>query len=237
MYKEKKILAVISARGGSKEVPKKNIKELAGQPLISYTINESKLSKYIDKLIVSTDDQDIKKVSEDLNCEVPFLRPKYLSSDSAKSVDLLKHAYEFYEEKYDYLVLLQPTSPFRKYQDIDKCIRLCIDQKVTSAVTISETAKTPFWMYTLKNQTLSPVIQSKKKISRRQDVEKVYSLNGSVYVLDANFLSGDLINEDTLGVIVNSLRSMDLDSEIDFLYSEFLILNNHVQIRKNVTNE
>ncbi|MBK87053.1 MAG: hypothetical protein CMC86_07660 [Flavobacteriaceae bacterium] len=231
MYKNKKILAVISARGGSKGIKKKNLSHLGGKPLISYSIEESKFSKYVDHLIVSTDSEEIKKVSKNFGCEVPFLRPKHLSGDSSKSIDLIRHASKFYKGYFDYIVLLQPTSPFRISKDIDKCIKLCVDRKVSSVTTISENNKNLQWMFYLQKEKLLPVLKLKKMPTRRQDTKKTYTLNGSVYVIDKNFLSKDLVNSDTLGVKIPELRSLDIDEEIDLEFANFLFMKNRVDGR------
>ena len=132
MYEGKKFLAVIPARGGSKGVPRKNIKMLAGKPLIAWTIDEAKKSKFIDTCIVSTEDEEIKKVAENCGGCVPFLRPAELAQDSTPGIEVILHAMEKFPD-YDYIVLLQPTSPLRLVEDIDGAIEFCIKQKSNSA--------------------------------------------------------------------------------------------------------
>ena len=125
MYKQKKILAIIPARGGSKAIPKKNIIDLLGKPLLYYSVKSAKESKYIDKVIVSTDDDEIAEIGKKLGADVPFLRPEEISGDKAKSIDAFIHAIkelEKLEEKYDYILLLQNTSPLRQSWHIDEAI-------------------------------------------------------------------------------------------------------------------
>ncbi|CEO88250.1 acylneuraminate cytidylyltransferase family protein [Syntrophaceticus schinkii] len=126
MYKGKKILGLIPARGGSKGLPGKNIKPLCGKPLIAWAIEQGLASKYLDKVIVSTDDEEIAKVSRSFGAEVPFMRPGELATDAAKTIDVVVHALEFLKQRggleFDYLALLEPTSPLRKNGDIDKSI-------------------------------------------------------------------------------------------------------------------
>ena len=232
MYKNKKVLAVIPARIGSKGIKKKNLSLLNGEPLIGHSIKESKLSKYIDQLIVSTDSKEIKKVTESYHCEVPFLRPKHLSQDVSKSIDLMRHASKFYDNYYDLIVLLQPTSPFRLHGDIDKCIRLCVDRKVSSVTTISENNKNPHWMFYLEDKKLLSVLNQKKIPSRRQDIKKTYALNGCVYVIKKDFLTKELLNEDTLGVIIPKIRSLDIDEEVDLKIANFLFSSNLIKEKR-----
>ena len=125
--KNKKIIAVIPARGNSKAIPKKNIYKILGKPLIYYTINEAKKSKFITYILLSTDSKKIKKIAEKIGAPAPFLRPKNLSTDFVPSLPVVKHAVNFMEkikgEKYDYILMLQPTSPLRKFKDIDDSIK------------------------------------------------------------------------------------------------------------------
>jgi CMP-N,N'-diacetyllegionaminic acid synthase len=127
MYKNKKILAIIPARGGSKGLPNKNIVDLNGKPLIGWTILQAKNSEAIDRCIVSTDSKEIYKISKDLGGDVPFIRPAELASDSTPMTSTLIHAMQSISEKYDVIVLLEPTSPLRKQNDIDRGIRMLID--------------------------------------------------------------------------------------------------------------
>ena len=128
MLNGKTILAIIPARGGSKGIPRKNIKPLAGKPLIAWTIEEAKKSKYIDRLILSSEDEEIIRIAKKWGCEVPFVRPKEFAEDETSGIEPILHAIETLSEKYDYVCLLQPTSPLRTVNDIDGCIKKCIDR-------------------------------------------------------------------------------------------------------------
>ena len=137
MYNGKTFLGIIPARGGSKGIPQKNIRVVNGKPLIQYTIEEAKNSKYLDRVIISTDDQDIEKVSVSVGGEVPFLRPKEFATDEAKTIDVLIHAVTELRKQgfsYDYLVLLQPTQPLRKSWHIDNAIKKIVDNNEESLV-------------------------------------------------------------------------------------------------------
>ena len=159
MINNNKILAVITARAGSKRLPDKNILDLAGKPLIAWTIEPAKQSKFIDKIIVSTDSIKIKNISEKYGVEVPFIRPKELASDSASSISVLKHAILFYKNKFDYIVLLQPTSPLRKTLDIDNAIKM-LGEKTEAIVSVCETEHSPLWTNVLpKDLSMSNFIK------------------------------------------------------------------------------
>ena len=226
MYEGKKFLAVIPARGGSKGVPRKNIKMLAGKPLIAWTIDEAKKSKFIDTCIVSTEDEEIKKVAENCGGCVPFLRPAELAQDSTPGIEVILHAMEKFPD-YDYIVLLQPTSPLRLVEDIDGAIEFCIKQKSNSAVSVTLTERSPYWMYTLnENNIMTPVLKAPQdKIYRRQLLPKVYQLNGAVYVSAKDFLKKNraFISPETLGYIMPAERSYDIDTILDFKTVEFII--------------
>ena len=142
MIKNKKILAIITARGGSKSIPYKNIVKVNGQPLISYIIKAALASKLTDEVIVSTDDIKIKKVAEQYKAKVPFIRPKKLASNTAKSIDVLVHGLKEMEKlnktKYDYIICLQPTNPFLSGKNIDESIKLAAKHKADSVTSVYE---------------------------------------------------------------------------------------------------
>ena len=226
MYEDKKILAIIPARGGSKGVLRKNIRELCGKPLIAWTIDAAKKSRYIDTCVISTEDEEIKKVSESYGGYVPFMRPSEFARDDSPSIDAILHAVDNMPG-YDYIVLLQPTSPLRIAEDIDGTIELCFKGKSLSAVSVTESEKSPYWMYTL-NETgeMSPVLTiDKEKSYQRQKLPKVYRLNGAVYVAEKNFLKKNrgFIDAETLGYVMPASRSSDIDSILDFKLAEFIM--------------
>lgn len=226
MYKDKKILAIIPARGGSKGVPRKNIKNLFGKPLIAWTIEEANKSKYIDACIVSTEDEEIKQVAEKFGGSVPFLRPAELAKDDTPSIDTVLHVVDKMPD-YDYIVLLQPTSPLRIVDDIDGAIEFCIERQSKSAVSVTTVPHSPYWMYTLneKNEMSAVLKMPAEKFYRRQNLPEVYQLNGAVYVTEKEFLQKNrgFIDSKTLGYIMPSERSADIDTPIDFLFVETLL--------------
>lgn len=218
-----KILAIIPARGGSKGVPRKNVRDLAGKPLISWTIEEAKKSKYIERLILSSEDDEIIEVAKQYGCEVPFKRPIGLAQDDTASIDVILHTIEQCPN-YDYVVLLQPTSPLRTVVDIDGCIEKLLNSHAPSCVSVTEPEKSPYWMYTLEDEKLKPLIEQDKQATRRQDLPNVYALNGAVYVAKVEYLlKGNLfLTKDTQSYIMPQDRSYDIDTEMDFRICEFL---------------
>jgi N-acylneuraminate cytidylyltransferase len=223
MYKGYKILAVIPARGGSKGVTRKNVRELNGKPLIAWTIGQAVQSRYVDRVIVSTEDAEIGEVARHAGAETPFIRPQSLATDTATGVDVLCHAVENAGSACDYVLLLQPTSPLRSVADIDDSISKCIDEQLSSVVSVSEATKSPYWMYHMSESgTLSSIID--ETASNRQQLPRSYVPNGAVYVLKASTLlkNRKIINDDTRGYTMPSERSFDIDTELDFVICEFL---------------
>ncbi|MFZ3122402.1 MAG: acylneuraminate cytidylyltransferase family protein [Thermodesulfovibrionales bacterium] len=226
-YKKLKVLGIIPARGGSKGMPKKNIRHLLNKPLIVWTIEQALKSKYIDRVIVSTDDPAIAKISRKHGADVPFMRPAELATDKAKSIGAVFHALLSLPEKYDYVVLLQPTSPLRTADDIDACVKLCMSKGGNSCVSVTESEKNPHWMYSLnKNGRMHKLIQTEKTIDRRQDLPKVYALNGAIYVAQVDWLLNNkaFVTDETYAYIMPKERSVDIDNDLDFRFAEFLLL-------------
>lgn len=219
------VLAIIPARGGSKGVKRKNIREVAGKPLISWTIEEAKKSRYIDRLVLSSDDLEIIEIAKEWGCEVPFVRPKALAHDHSSGLDPVIHAINEIPG-YDYIVLLQPTSPLRIVDDIDTCIENCIREEADSCVSVTESNKSPYWMYKFDNDgRISPVIKTEQNISRRQDLPKAYKLNGAVFVSKCNSINKNLsfITDNTIAYLMPEKRSLDIDTELDIKVLELII--------------
>ena len=155
-----------------------------------------------------------------------FWRPIELAQDDTPGIDPILHAIENLSEKYDYVVMLQPTSPLRRNDDIDNCIELCIKQKYCACVSVTKPDKTPYWMYSLdENGRMLPLIPMEKPIIRRQDLPEVYSLNGAIYVAQTAWLLSNktFLTHETHAYIMPEERSVDIDSDIDFRFAEFLM--------------
>ncbi len=180
MYRNKKILAMIPARGGSKEIPGKNIRLVAGKPLIAWTIEAAAASRYVDRVIVSTDDRLIAETAEGCGAEVPFLRPAELASDDAPIEAPALHAIENLPG-YDYLATLQPTTPLRGAETLDACIAYALDRNASACASMTEPAHKPYWMYRIReDRTIEPLM--KDKYPSRQLFPKYHTLNGAIYL-------------------------------------------------------
>lgn len=232
MISGRKILGIIPARGGSKTIPRKNVKVLAGKPLIAWTIEAAKKSQYLDRLILSSEDAEIIEVAREWGCEVPFVRPVELAQDDTPGIEPVIHAINTLGEKFDYIVLLQPTSPLRTINDIDSCIRCCIQENAMVCVSVSETDKNPYWMHSLdERQRLCPLMPEGPSIERRQDLPTVYAENGAIYMAQTDYLlrTKNFITEDTLAYVMPADRSWDIDKEIDFLFCDLIKTNQSEQ--------
>lgn len=224
MSKSMKVLAIIPARGGSRRVPRKNIKPLAGKPLIAWTIQEALLSKSIDRLVVSTDDPEIARVAQAYGCEAPFLRPTELAQDDTPGILPILHAMENIGPEYTHVLMLQPTSPLRIAEDIDTCLTVAI-QAQAPVVTISEPLTTPFHCYTQEtNGTLNKLVDL--ELRRTQDYPPVYALNGAVYVASYDWLKREqtFLTHETVGSIMPQERSFDIDTDLEFALCEYLLM-------------
>lgn len=221
-----KILAIIPARGGSKGVPKKNIKELNGKPLIAYSIDEAKKSKYIDRLVVSTDDLDISSISKEFGAEVPCLRPENLATDKSPTIDCITHMINFLREKEnyipDYVCLLQCTSPLRTYNDIDGTIEKALSLNVDGAISVCEAEVNPYWSNIFNGDKLEYFINEGKQITRRQDLPKVYRINGAIYCIKTDILLkyNTFETDNVTGYVMSNRNSIDIDDYIDFKLAE-----------------
>lgn len=228
--KKSKILAIVPARGGSKGLPKKNIKSLVGKPLIYYTLNEAKKSQYLTKIVVSTEDNSISNISKKYGIQV-IKRPLSLSKDNSKSIDVVKHVILFLEknEKFipDVIILLQPTSPLRLSSDIDKAIKKFLSNDCDTVVSMTETHFPPFGIYSLKNKNVKPILKNPKNIFRRQDSKNFYQINGAIYISTKNFImkKNSMLGKKILPYIMPIERSIDIDSKIDFLMAKFFLRN------------
>ena len=227
-----RIAALIPARAGSKGLPGKNIKPLAGKPLIHWTLDAALASSQISETIVSTDDNGIAELARQAGVMAPFLRPAALSTDTASTVDVVLHALDYLHD-YDYLVLLQPTSPLRTTDDIDSAIRLMVSKSVTSCVSLCTASKHPNWMYNIDDRDMLVSVtnsepNSQETGNRRQDQMPVYVLNGAIYVTEiAGFKNHrTFIRHDTVGYVMPVERSVDIDTSLDFQIAELLIKNN-----------
>ena len=223
----KRVLGLIPARGGSKGIPRKNIALLAGKPLIAWTILAAQASKYLDRVILSSDDLEIIAVAEKWGCEAPFIRPSELARDETPGIEPVLHALAAVGEAYDYVVLLQPTSPLRSAQDIDGCLEHCRLLRAPACVSVSEPDKSPYWMYTIDaGEHLMPLLAG-AQYQRRQDIPPVYALNGAVYVADCCWLQQHrtFVTPETVSYRMVPEHSIDIDTKLDLMACELLLTN------------
>jgi CMP-N,N'-diacetyllegionaminic acid synthase len=219
-------IAVIPARGGSKGIPRKNIVPFAGKPLICYTIEAALRSRYLKRVIVSTDDADIAKVATDCGAEAPFLRPPNLSQDYTPSVSVLKHAVNIIEESQgslcNFVVLLQPTSPLRSEKYIDLAIEKMLETSADSVISVCEVRHHPFWNFVAHEDRLHSLLPNCDKSSRRQELPQTYSPNGAVYVVKRGVLFNEntVFGKDLRGIIMPAEESIDIDEYYDWFLAE-----------------
>lgn len=222
-----KPLVVIPARGGSKGVPRKNIKLLQGKPLIKYTI-EAARALFDDSIIcISTDDQEIKEVVEQMGLRVPFVRPECLASDTAGTYEVLLHAISYYEGLGYYpdtLILLQPTSPFRTAKHINEALQL-YNSDCEMLVSVKETKSNPYYVLREENQEGWLVKSEEANFIRRQDCPKVYELNGAIYIMNINVLKQRAPHEfaKVRKYEMDEMSSHDIDSMLDWKIAESII--------------
>ena len=222
-----KPLVVIPARGGSKGVPGKNIKILGGKPLIQWTIEEAR-KVFPDELIcVSTDDNEIKEIVEKAGLRVPFLRPGELATDTAGTYEVLIHAINFYEQKGYFpnvLILLQPTSPFRKAEHIKEALTL-YSNDIEMLVSVKETKVNPYFVIREEGENGFLIKSKESSITRRQDAPKVWELNGAIYIINVESLKKKPLSQFLMvkKYVMDNISSHDIDDQLDWLLAEILI--------------
>ncbi|MBT6047213.1 MAG: acylneuraminate cytidylyltransferase family protein [Candidatus Scalindua sp.] len=235
MYKDNKILALIPARLESKGLYQKNIRILAGKPLVSWTIEQARLSQYIDDVIVSTESEEISEICQEYGAKVPFLRPKELAQDDTDMIDVIQHVLKSLQNQnqyYDILVLLQPTSPLRLSIDIDKSIDMFSSRNVKAIVSVCEADHRDYWRNTLpEDGCMKGFIKKGDVDTHRQQIPMYYRFNGALYVADFEYLDNQkgFFGEMTYSYIMPQIRSVDIDTEFDFAFAEFLLQENRLK--------
>jgi len=221
----KKYLAIIPARGGSKRLPNKNILFLNGKPLIEWTIQAAKKSKYIDNIIVTSDSDKILEIAKH-NDVLALKRPQELATDYATTVDVIKHVLTEFNE-YEYIVLLQPTSPLRNEKHIDEAIEMLETKKADAVVSVCEMEHSPLWSNILHSDlSMKNFLREEIKNKRSQDLEKYYRLNGAIYICKKDkFLQENtlFLKDNIFAYIMDRKSSVDIDDEVDFKLAEVLI--------------
>lgn len=225
MNKTPSFLAIIPARGGSKRLPKKNSLLLNGEPLIAYTIEASLQSNYITKTIVSSDDDEILNIAKKYGSDI-IKRPDDLATDTSTSYDAIEHTILNQKKRYDYIILLQPTSPLRTYKDIDKAIELLINKDADAIISTCEVDHPVQW-----NMQIDETLDMSKSIQtinskRSQDQTKYYRLNGAIYIANTKKLLEEktfFLSKNIYSHIMKKEDSIDIDDELDFIIVKNII--------------
>ncbi len=243
MIADKKVLAIVPARAGSKGLPGKNIKPLNGLPLLAWPIKAALDCDLIDNVILSTDSQEFADVAAEHGANVPFLRPSEFASDTASSMGFIIHALDYYAEQgeyYDYLVLLEPTSPLTETRDIDQALQSLNDSEGAQAIVGVSLLETAHPVYTVKianDGLIKPYMSdSFAELPRRQDLEPFYCLDGSLYIstVDALRQKKSFCHDKTLPFVMPKYKSFEVDDPIDFICIEAVMINiDHMKKARN----
>lgn len=220
-------LVVIPARAGSKGIPNKNIKLLKGNPLVYYTIKVALEIFPKDNICLSTDSKEIIDIAKELGLQPPFIRPKILANDYATTYDVLIHALTFYikrNRKFEKLLLLQPTSPFRRVEHILEAMQL-YSENIDMVMSVKEADANPYFVLYEENNEGYLQKSKKGKFFRRQDCPKVWQANGAIYIynVDSLVIKNPLRFEKVIKYEMNPIHSLDLDTNLDWEFAEFLI--------------
>lgn len=224
MIEGKTVLAVIPARGGSKGVPRKNLADLAGKPLIAWTIEAARGSKFIDRTILSSEDREIIDAARKLGCEVPFVRPADLATDEASGAETVAHAMSVVGDC-NYVVLLQPTSPLREPEDIDRCIERCVTRNANSCISFAPLTKPLEWLFHIDGEMDPTPVFEVGSLGRRQDWNTAYHPNGAVYVAKASWFleRRSFYGPGMCAYLMPPERSLDIDTPYDFRLARQLL--------------
>lgn len=238
MIEGKRILALVPARSGSKGLPMKNIRLLHGKPLLSWPIDAAKRSRYVDRVVVSTDSEEYARIAQVAGAEIPFLRPPELSVDTAPSIAFILHALDMLDavgDKYDYLVLLEPTSPLTEASDVDAALEALEAHRADAdaIVSVAELVSThPAFAVSLDRKGLIHPYASQcfGQLSRRQDIQPLYSLDGSLYISTPEALRSyqAFCHERTLSHLMPRYKSFEVDDLVDFICIEALLAQRDV---------
>jgi len=241
MFNNKRILSIVTARSGSKGLPNKNIKKLNGKPLLAYPIIAASESHYVDKIILSTDSNEYAQIGESYGATIPFLRPDDLASDNASSIDVIIHALDYLSEKkddYDYVLLLEPTSPLTDGANIDSAIEMLYESADIASslvgVSLMETQHPIFSVQRNDDGLITPLYSTSfKSMPRRQDLEPIFALDGSLYLssVDAIYSEKNFCHKKTLGMVFDRYKSFEVDDMLDFICIEALL--KYYDVKKN----
>lgn len=227
MIEGKRVLGVIAGRGGSVGLPRKNVLDLGGRPVIAWSVAAARQSALLDRTIVSTDDDEIAETAKAWGADVPFMRPPALATADAAIDGAIIHALDSLGEPFDYVVLLQASSPLRTGEDIDATIRLCHSHGSNTALTVAPAPKPPQWMYTVgePDPVIRPLMPDFHGINRRQVCERAYTLNGAVYVARVDWFRThrQFVDETVRAHVMAPERSVDIDGALDLVFARAIV--------------
>lgn len=225
------LIITICARGGSKGVKGKNIRGLAGKPLIYYTIKQAKEWDRAKHIVISTDSEEIAQVAKEFGAEVPFMRPDDLATDTAGKVGVIKHALKscekYFKEKFDCVMDLDVTSPVRTIEDLENAYKLFLEKKPKTLFSVVPAHRNPYFNMVEEDSEGKVHLCKKGNFLRRQDAPKVYDMNASIYIYNRQFLieegTESAVSDNSFAYVMKDISRTDIDSELDFKFIEFLI--------------
>jgi CMP-N,N'-diacetyllegionaminic acid synthase len=229
MYNGYKILCIIPARSGSKGIPEKNIKLLCGKPLITYSIEQALETEFIDRIIVSTDDEKIAKISRSFGAETPFIRPAQLATDEASTLDVLLHTIKWCKNnenlRYDIILLLHANTPLRESNDIRNCVKILVDQNADNVFSVAPASNNPYFNMVEVNDKDEVTLIKYGNFHNRQSAPRVFNMNSSIYAWWNDILveKKSLYLPKTQIHIMPRERSIDIDEPIDFRIAEMIM--------------
>ncbi|NAS29828.1 NTP transferase domain-containing protein [Flavobacteriaceae bacterium R38] len=226
-----RILGIIPARGGSKGIPNKNLKLLNDKPLLQYTIEAANKAKYLDELILSSEDENIISIAKELGVKVPFIRPPHLATDTAGSLEVVQHAIHFYQQKketYDAICLLQATVPFRTSADIDRALEMFIKKKPDALISVEKIPHqyNPHWAFKADNENNLVIATGDEKIiKRRQELPEAYVRDGAIYITRTEVImdQNSFLGNKTAYIELNNPNSINIDTPEDWERAEEII--------------
>ncbi|MFB6345528.1 MAG: cytidylyltransferase domain-containing protein [bacterium] len=222
---QQKVLGVVPARGGSKGVSRKNVREVAGKPLIAWTIEQAAEAVHLDRSIVSTEDDEIANVAREYGGEVPFTRPRRLAKDDVPSTKPIVHALDQLEESFDWVVKLHPTTPLRTADDIDQFLEFFEEHDAPACVSVTEPETSPYWMFEMgTGNVLEPLFEDEFEI-QRQDLDQIYAVNGAMYAADVGWLRENrtFYSDATVGFEMDREHSLDIDDCFDLKVCDLIL--------------
>lgn len=231
------VLALVPARRGSKGISGKNHRTVGGRSLLERAISCGLDADTVDRVLLSSNDPEAVSVALAMGCDVPFVRPDGLATDTATSLDVMRHAVDVIDTRYDLVAVLQPTSPLRIAADVDGAVTLCVAKKAPACVSVTACSKPPQWTYQVNaRQQLLPILADQDPGSRRQDLPPAFALNGAVYVVRTDWLmaGGDVLTPSTVAYEMPKERSVDVDDETDLAIAETLAGSGAADIARRV---